>query len=104
MKERIAALASGQRRNLKRFEADPRFRDIRQAGTIAALNLDVPMGGYLSDVGPRLRGFFRKRKLLIRPLGNVIYLMPPYCVTEADLDRAYDAIDEAASAFATGQL
>ncbi len=101
--DRIAALASRQRQNLKRFEADPRFRDIRQSGTIAALDLNVPTQGYLSDIGPRLRAFFRNRKLLIRPLGNVIYLMPPYCVTEADLDRAYDAIDEAASAFAMGQ-
>jgi adenosylmethionine-8-amino-7-oxononanoate aminotransferase len=43
-----------------------------------------------------LRSFFRDRHLLIRPLGNVIYLMPPYCVSEAEIDRLYDAIDEAA--------
>jgi adenosylmethionine-8-amino-7-oxononanoate aminotransferase len=101
---RIEALAANQRRRLQRFSADPRFSDVRQAGTIAALDLSVPAGGYLSDVGPRLRAFFRERKLLIRPLGNVIYLMPPYCVTEADLDRAYEAIDEAATAFAEGRL
>lgn len=101
---RIEALATKQRRRLQRFDADPRFCNIRQAGTIAALDLAVPAGGYFSDVGPRLRAFFRERKLLIRPLGNVIYLMPPYCVTDADLDRAYDAIDEAASAFAAGRL
>jgi adenosylmethionine---8-amino-7-oxononanoate aminotransferase len=104
VRERIEALVAKQRRNLARFESDPRFRNVRQAGTIAALDLDVPAGGYLSEVGPRLRAFFRERKLLIRPLGNVIYLMPPYCVTDADLDRAYDAIDEAASAFAKGLL
>ncbi|MQW89047.1 adenosylmethionine--8-amino-7-oxononanoate transaminase [Sinorhizobium saheli] len=102
--ERIEALAAMQRRRLRRFEGDPRFCNMRQAGTIAALDLAVPVGGYLSDVGPRLRAFFRERRLLIRPLGNVIYLMPPYCVTDADLDRAYDAIDEAASAFAAGRL
>jgi adenosylmethionine-8-amino-7-oxononanoate aminotransferase len=64
----------------------------------------VPTGGYLSEVGPRLRAFFRERGLLIRPLGNVIYLMPPYCVTDADLGRAYEAIDEAASLFVAGRL
>ena len=42
---------------------------------------------------------FAQRNLLIRPLGNVIYLMTPYCVTAEDLDRAYDAIDEAANLF-----
>ncbi|WP_310417099.1 adenosylmethionine--8-amino-7-oxononanoate transaminase [Mycoplana sp. BE70] len=102
--ERVAALADLQRTRLARFEADPRFANVRQAGTIAALDLVVPRGGYLSEVGPRLRAHFRARKLLIRPLGNVIYLMPPYCVTESDLDRAYDAIDEAAGLFETGQL
>ena len=104
VRERIGALTEKQQERLARFAADPRFRNVRQAGTIAALDLDVPASGYLSDVGPRLRAFFRERKLLIRPLGNVIYLMPPYCVTDADLDRAYDAIDEAASVFAAGQL
>lgn len=104
VRERIGALTEKQQERLARFAADPRFRNVRQAGTIAALDLDVPARGYLSDAGPRLRAFFRERKLLIRPLGNVIYLMPPYCVTEADLDRAYDAIDEAASVFTAGQL
>ena len=39
--------------------------------------------------------------MLVRPLGNVIYLMPPYCVTPADLDIAYDAIDAVADMIAT---
>ncbi|CCE96867.1 bioA [Sinorhizobium fredii HH103] len=102
--ERIEALATKHRRHLQRFGADSLFRNVRQTGTIAALDLCVPAGGYLSEVGPRLRAFFRERQLLIRPLGNVIYLMPPYCVTDADLDRAYDAIDAAAAAFNAGRL
>ncbi|MDE3812130.1 adenosylmethionine--8-amino-7-oxononanoate transaminase [Sinorhizobium meliloti] len=101
---RIEALAAKQRSRLRRFEGDPRFCNISQAGTIAAIDLAVPGGGYLSEAGPRLRAFFRERKLLIRPLGNVIYLMPPYCVSGADLDRVYEAIDEAVSAFAAGRL
>ncbi|WP_043612953.1 adenosylmethionine--8-amino-7-oxononanoate transaminase [Ensifer sp. ZNC0028] len=101
---RIETLGAHQHRHLARFADDPRFADVRQLGTITALDLVVPSGGYLAEVGPRLRAFFRKRGLLIRPLGNVIYLMPPYCVTDADLGRAYDAIDEAASLFGAGQL
>ncbi|HEV7310093.1 adenosylmethionine--8-amino-7-oxononanoate transaminase [Ensifer sp.] len=101
---RIEALVERQQRQLARFAGDPRFSDIRQIGTIAALDLSVPAGGYLSEAGPRLRAFFRERRLLIRPLGNVIYLMPPYCVTEDELKRAYEAIDEAAGLFAAGRL
>ncbi|WDZ80083.1 adenosylmethionine--8-amino-7-oxononanoate transaminase (plasmid) [Ensifer adhaerens] len=104
VRERIDALTQWQRRHIARFADDRRFSDTRQLGTIAALDLKVPAGGYLSEAGPRLRAFFRERRLLIRPLGNVIYLMPPYCVTADELDRAYGAIDEAASLFAAGRL
>ena len=65
-------------------------------GRAVGLDLDVAEAGYLSEVGPRLRAFFRDRDLLIRPLGNVIYLMPPYCSTAEDIDRAWEAIAEAA--------
>jgi adenosylmethionine-8-amino-7-oxononanoate aminotransferase len=93
--ERIQAVTKIHCEQLARFRSDPRFANIRQQGTIAALDLTSDTPGYLSEVGPRLRAFFRQRDVLIRPLGNVIYLMPPYCVTEADLGRAYSAIDEA---------
>lgn len=102
--ERIAALTAAQTAGLARFAGDRRFCDIRQAGTIAVLELDAQQAGYLSEAGPKLRAFFRKKRILLRPLGNVIYLMPPYCVTGEDLEAAYDAIDEAAGLFAAGTL
>ena len=100
---RIAELARLHHARLEPFRFDPRFLNVRQTGTIAALDLDALTTGYLSDVGPKLRRFFRERNLLIRPLGNVIYLVPPYCATAADLDRAYSAIDEAASLIGGGE-
>ncbi|AYM59767.1 adenosylmethionine--8-amino-7-oxononanoate transaminase [Agrobacterium fabrum] len=82
--------------HIRRFADDGRFANIRQAGTIAALDLVVPAGGYLSEAGPRMRQLFRRRGFLIRPLGDVLYLMPPYCSTADDLTRAFDVIDEVA--------
>lgn len=102
--ERIATLSAMQKERLAPLRNNRHVSDIRQAGTIAALDLDVSAGGYLAEIGPRLRAFFRHRNLLIRPLGNVIYLMPPYCVTAAELDSAYSAIDEAATLAAEGTL
>jgi adenosylmethionine-8-amino-7-oxononanoate aminotransferase len=84
-------------KHLQRFQNDARFVNVRQCGTIAALDLAVPSGGYLAEVGPRLRRLFRERGLLLRPLGNVVYLMPPYCTSAEDIAVAYDAIDEVAS-------
>ncbi|MGX9182024.1 adenosylmethionine--8-amino-7-oxononanoate transaminase [Mesorhizobium sp. BHbdii] len=101
--ERLAALARMQDENLARFRDDPRFENVRAIGTIAALALCVEGAGYLAEIGPTLRALFLERGLLVRPLGNVIYVMPPYCVTSDELDRLYDAIDEAADLAGNGQ-
>ncbi|RWE35169.1 aminotransferase class III-fold pyridoxal phosphate-dependent enzyme [Mesorhizobium sp.] len=95
--ERVAALSRMQTEKIARFSQDPRFENVRTTGTIAALDLRVGNAGYLAEVGPRLRAFFLERGLLVRPpLGNVIYVLLPYCVTSDELDRLYAAIDEAA--------
>jgi adenosylmethionine---8-amino-7-oxononanoate aminotransferase len=92
--QRIDALTTLQARKLDRFRADGRFENVRQLGTIAALDVVAGDAGYMANIGPMLYEAFRARGLLVRPLGNTIYLMPPYCSTEADLDLVYDAIDE----------
>ena len=55
-------------------------------------------GGYLDDVGPRLTKAFLDRGLLLRPLGNVLYLMPPYVITEAETVWAIEQIEQVLSA------
>jgi adenosylmethionine-8-amino-7-oxononanoate aminotransferase len=92
--ERAALLATRQAERLARIAANPAVEKPRQLGTIAAFEVRAPTSGYLSDIGPRLLAFFRERDVLLRPLGNTIYLMPPYCIDEADLDTVYSAIEE----------
>ena len=50
------------------------------AGAIAAAELKVP-GGYLADVGRRLRMSCLEQGVLLRPLGSVLYAMPPFCTS-----------------------
>ncbi|KZL14543.1 Adenosylmethionine-8-amino-7-oxononanoate aminotransferase [Pseudovibrio axinellae] len=94
--DRIEELIKMQAAGLARFENDDRFTNIRQTGTIAAMDINVKDHGYLSDIGPRLYAFFQKKNILLRPLGNTLYSMPPYCVTQGDINQIYDAIAEAA--------
>ncbi|EKS36748.1 adenosylmethionine--8-amino-7-oxononanoate transaminase [Afipia broomeae] len=94
--DRINSLAAMHKERLARFRGDRRFADVRQIGTIAALDIVAKDAGYLADIGPRLYRGFLARGLLIRPLGNTVYLMPPYSTTASDLDQAYNAIDELA--------
>ncbi|GLK57141.1 adenosylmethionine-8-amino-7-oxononanoate aminotransferase [Methylopila capsulata] len=96
VRARIAALGAAQSKRIARFEGDPRFANPRVCGTIAAVDLVAPDTGYLAEIGLTLRSFFLDRGLLVRPLGEALYLMPPYCVTETELDRLYDAFEEAA--------
>jgi adenosylmethionine-8-amino-7-oxononanoate aminotransferase len=97
---RIAAVARAQTRGLDRFREDRRFTNVRQIGTIAALDIATKDAGYLAGIGPRLYNEFLARGLLVRPLGNTIYLMPPYCSTADELDLIFAAIGEAVDAIA----
>ncbi|MEL6318814.1 MAG: aminotransferase class III-fold pyridoxal phosphate-dependent enzyme, partial [Pseudomonadota bacterium] len=97
--ERIARVGALQEAGLARFAGDPRVAEIRRTGTIAALRLKAREAGYLSEIGPTLYRFFQARDLLLRPLGDTLYVMPPYCSTEDDLARVYDAIAEAVDAY-----
>jgi adenosylmethionine---8-amino-7-oxononanoate aminotransferase len=100
VRERVAALAGRQEERLARFGDDRRFSAVRRLGTITALDLKVPDPGYLANVALQLSQFFQARGLLLRPLGNTIYVLPPYCVTAQELDLVYDAVLEAAGKFA----
>jgi adenosylmethionine-8-amino-7-oxononanoate aminotransferase len=99
VRDRIAALAGRQEERLVRFRGDGRFENVRRLGTITALDLKVPDAGYLANVTPELMKFFHARGVLLRPLGNTIYVLPPYCTTAQDLDLVYDAILAAAGKF-----
>jgi adenosylmethionine-8-amino-7-oxononanoate aminotransferase len=69
----------------------PRVREVRIRGTIAAVELDVP-GGYLADVARALRARCLERDVLLRPLGNVLYAMPPFCTSDESLQRIAEAM------------
>ncbi len=57
------------------------------------MEIRVPEGGYLSPLAPRLYDFYLENGVLLRPLGNVVYVLPPYCITATDLERIYDVIE-----------
>jgi adenosylmethionine-8-amino-7-oxononanoate aminotransferase len=93
---RVAGLSRAQEESIERFRTDSRFSDVRRCGTVTALDIAVKDGGYLADVGPKLYAFFLSRGILLRPLGNTVYVMPPYCTTRDELVRVYECVSEAA--------
>ncbi|MBW6530174.1 adenosylmethionine--8-amino-7-oxononanoate transaminase [Sphingomonas citri] len=98
VRERIAALATAQAERVAALSALPEVSGARSLGTIAALELGEG-AGYLSDRAPLLMAFFRERDVLLRPLGDTLYVMPPYCTGADDLDRVFAVIVEAVETF-----
>ena len=92
---RIAAIEARHRKHMARLAHHPKVTRPRVTGTIAALNVGVEDSGYAAAIGPRLKAFFLENGLLLRPLGEVIYFLPPYCISDSQLDRSYDTLERA---------
>lgn len=69
----------------------PRTHNHRVLGAVAACELEAE-SGYASGVSVEMRRKFLEHGLLLRPFGNTLYLLPPACVDEPTLRRAYDVI------------
>jgi adenosylmethionine-8-amino-7-oxononanoate aminotransferase len=76
----------------------PRVREVRCLGTVAAVELDVP-GGYLADVGRKMRPVGLEHGVMLRPLGNVLYAMPPFCTSAQSLETIAKAMRSAVEQF-----
>ena len=94
MRARITALGALQEERLAPFRTDPRFENVRSLGTVAALDVKVSDPGYMAGAALQLSAHFLSRNILLRPLGNTIYVLPPYCINAAELDMIYAAIAE----------
>lgn len=66
----------------------------RVRGTIAAMDVNLAQTQYGSSFSQELKQAFLQEGLNIRPLGNVVYLMPPYCITPTQLHYTYDVIEK----------
>jgi len=88
---RRTAIEAAHRAGLDRVRGHPAVRNSRVLGTIAAFDLGDD-ADYLKPVGLELASFALERNVLLRPLGNVVYLLPPYCTTAEQLAEAYDVI------------
>jgi adenosylmethionine---8-amino-7-oxononanoate aminotransferase len=72
----------------------PQLNKLRVMGTIAAIDINnQEESGYLNYVGRKIGHQAIARGVLLRPLGNVLYLMPPYCITETELAWVYRQLD-----------
>lgn len=78
----------------------PKVENVRQTGTIIAWEIkNDEKTSYFNEIGKVLYHEFLKREIIMRPLGNVMYLVPPYCITPEELDFVYRNILEVLDSF-----
>jgi adenosylmethionine-8-amino-7-oxononanoate aminotransferase len=72
-----------------------KVRDVRTLGTILAIELETTeAGGYENSLRSKIYPYFLQKNILIRPLGNVLYVLPPYVIGKTDLQYVYETIEE----------
>jgi adenosylmethionine---8-amino-7-oxononanoate aminotransferase len=91
--ERIARINRRHRGMLAELATREDVARPRLLGSILAFDVKEA-GGYQSVASRRLRDFYLAHGLNIRPLGPTLYLMPPYCITDEELSRAYAGVIE----------
>lgn len=80
-------------RYLEELQEHPSVEKLRVTGTIAAFDLVTSeQPGYLNRISPVIRERAIAHGLLLRPIGNILYILPPYCITDDELEQVYQGI------------
>ena len=92
--ENRSRIANAHKAFAETIRTNPVIADIRQTGTIIAIELKTDTPSYHHSLRDVMYRFFLEKKILMRPLGNIIYLLPPYCISDDELAYAYKCITE----------
>jgi adenosylmethionine-8-amino-7-oxononanoate aminotransferase len=76
-----------------------KVKNIRRLGTILAFEIDTGNDGYLNNISREITSMAMKKGVYLRPLGNTVYMMPPYCITQEQLAKLYTVLLEIVSGF-----
>lgn len=76
----------------QKWKSHPKLKRCETIGTLLVLEYKTEECSYFEPIGKRLYTFFLEREILLRPLGNVLYLLPPYCIEQSELEFIYEMI------------
>ncbi|HLC82343.1 MAG TPA: aminotransferase class III-fold pyridoxal phosphate-dependent enzyme, partial [Bacteroidia bacterium] len=80
---------------LQKIKSHESLIEVRQLGTIIAFEIKTKEEtNYLNSLAEKISSFFIEKGIILRPLGNIVYILPPYCIKNEDLDYIYDGVEE----------
>jgi adenosylmethionine-8-amino-7-oxononanoate aminotransferase len=86
----IQRLTASQSAFLNTLRSFPIVKNARSLGTVLAFELNTGRDEYINAIGPAITREALNAGIYLRPLGNTVYFMPPYCITEKEMDQVYD--------------
>jgi len=91
-----ARISKAHNKFAESLRSKKQIENVRQLGTVLALDIKTKnSNSYLSPVRDRLYNYFIEEGVLLRPLGNIVYILPPYCITDEELKKVYSCIGRA---------
>jgi adenosylmethionine-8-amino-7-oxononanoate aminotransferase len=73
----------------------PFVKEVRQQGTIIAIELNTKENSsYFNNIQAAAYQYYLSKNVFLRPLGNIVYIMPPYCITSQQLESIYSCIND----------
>jgi len=93
--DRVMELEALFKERLEQLQSLPMVGEVRGIGALGVLELEPErQSGYLDERGPRMAQAFLERGVLLRPLGNVLYFLPPYVITDEEAHWVFDVIED----------
>lgn len=90
----IARISAKHEAFAARIRRNPEISEVRTLGTILAIEFKSEDGTeYTNALRKEIYPYFLEKNILLRPLGNVIYVLPPYVISDEQLDQIYGAIE-----------
>ena len=80
--------------HIDKYKSDPRVIDTRVCGTIAAIEFQSDQRGYESPLSQQITQKAMKEGVFLRPLGNILYILPPYCITSEELNQVWSVTED----------
>ena len=88
--ENIRRITQRHRAFLEILRSYPIAGNPRTLGTVLAFEINTGRDEYINAIGPAITRDALTQGIYLRPLGNTVYFMPPYCITENEMDQVYD--------------
>ncbi len=91
-RKNIERITSKHAAFISSIKANPKLSDARNIGTICAIEIASDENSYFSEARKKIYPYFLERDILLRPLGNVVYILPPYIIDDEELNLIYNHI------------